>query len=246
MRHYVLFNPLKPEDLSLIKELTRKEIAQVWNSTCRYIRRQLLQKKAVNIGIGTFAVVSAKTTGADGKAMVVRKPIFKPCRFMKIFYKLKCAESRIPIETFIDPLDIEKIAAHIYFRPQIVEQCIHETLLLYAGGLLDNQDVEFFFKGIGILTVRRRVVTMNYYTDFLLDVDDTRNMREALLTNSKMMDMLAFNGKNRYTRISGNTFLTLPTLILRDPRRKAVCIKPRRDPQPWGMGGRKLSVLDRW
>lgn len=24
MRHYVLFNPLKPEDLSLIKELTRK------------------------------------------------------------------------------------------------------------------------------------------------------------------------------------------------------------------------------
>nr|XP_038027272.1 coiled-coil domain-containing protein 81-like [Anas platyrhynchos]XP_038027274.1 coiled-coil domain-containing protein 81-like [Anas platyrhynchos] len=222
MRHYVLFNPLKPEDLSLIKELTRKEIAQVWNSTCRYIRRQLLQKKAVNIGIGTFAVVSAKTTGADGKAMVVRKPIFKPCRFMKIFYKLKCAESRIPrltlflhgcflVETFIDPLDIEKIAAHIYFRPQIVEQCIHETLLLYAGGLLDNQDVEFFFKGIGILTVRRRVVTMNYYTDFLLDVDDTRNMREALLTNSKMMDMLAFNGKNRYTRISGNTFLTLPT-----------------------------------
>lgn len=50
----------------------------------------------MNIGIGTFAVVSAKTTGADGKAMVVRKPIFKPCRFMKIFYKLKCAESRIP------------------------------------------------------------------------------------------------------------------------------------------------------
>ncbi|XP_068523907.1 coiled-coil domain-containing protein 81-like [Anas acuta] len=255
MRHYVLFNPLKPEDLSLIKELTRKEIAQVWNSTSRYIRRQLLQKKAVNIGIGTFAVVSAKTTGADGKAMVVRKPIFKPCRFMKIFYKLKCAESRIPrltlflhgcflVETFIDPLDIEKIAAHIYFRPQIVEQCIHETLLLYAGGLLDNQDVEFFFKGIGILTVRRRVVTMNYYTDFLLDVDDTRNMREALLTNSKMMDMLAFDGKNRYTRISGNTFLTLPTLILRDPQRKAVCIKPRRDPQPWGMGGRRVSVLD--
>lgn len=52
--------------------------------------------QAVNIGIGTFAVVTANTTGADGKAMVVRKPIFKPCRFMKTFYKLKCAESRIP------------------------------------------------------------------------------------------------------------------------------------------------------
>ncbi|XP_066844154.1 uncharacterized protein [Anser cygnoides] len=176
--------------------------------------------------------------------MVVQKPVFKPCRFMKTFYKLKCAENEISIETPFAPLDFEQIASDIHFRPQIVEQCIHETLLLFAGALLDKKDVEFFFKGIGILTVRRKVVTMNFYTEFLLEVDDTDNMYEALLTDSKMTDMIASDGKNKYTRISGNSFITLPTLILQDPHCNPISIKPKRDPQPWGKGGRRVSVLD--
>ncbi|XP_066844540.1 apical junction molecule-like isoform X1 [Anser cygnoides] len=244
MKHYLLFSPLKPEELSLIKELTSKEICQVWDSTSKYIRRQLLRKQVVNIGIGTFAVVPADTTSADGKAMVVQKPVFKPCRFMMTFYKLKCAENEISIETPFAPLDFEQIASDIHFRPEIVEQCIHETLLLFAGALLDKKDVEFFFKGIGILTVRRKVVTMNFYTEFLLEVDDTDNMYEALLTDSKMTDMIASDGKNKYTRISGNSFITLPTLILQDPHCNPISIKPKRDPQPWGKGGRRVSVLD--
>ncbi|XP_040397392.1 uncharacterized protein LOC121061964 isoform X1 [Cygnus olor] len=244
MKHYLLFSPLKPEELPLIKELTSKEICQVWDSTSKYIRRQLLRKQAVNIGIGTFAVVPADTTSADGKAMVVQKPVFQPCRFMKTFYKLKCAENEISIETLVAPLDFGRIASDIRFRPQIVEQCIHETLLLFAGALLEEKDVEFFFKGIGILTVRRKVVTMNFYTEFLLEVDGTNNMYEALLTDSKMMDMIAFDGKNKYTRISGNSFITLPTLILQNPHCNPISIKPKRDPQPWGTGGRRVSVLD--
>lgn len=88
------------------------------------------------------------------------------------------------VETLVAPLDFERIASDIHFRPQIVEQCIHETLLLFAGALLEEKDVESFFKGIGILTVRRKAVTMNFYTEFLLEVDDTNNMYEALLTVS--------------------------------------------------------------
>ncbi|XP_040397575.1 uncharacterized protein LOC121062058 isoform X3 [Cygnus olor] len=172
MKHYLLFSPLKPEELSLIKELTSK------------------------------------------------------------------------VETLVAPLDFGQIASDIRFRPQIVEQCIHETLLLFAGALLEEKDVEFFFKGIGILTVRRKVVTMNFYTEFLLEVDGTNNMYEALLTDSKMMDMIAFDGKNKYTRISGNSFITLPTLILQNPHCNPISIKPKRDPQPWGTGGRRVSVLD--
>lgn len=54
-----------------------------------------LRFQAVNIGIGTFAVVPADSTSADGKAVVVQKPVFKPCRFMKTFYKLRCAGNEI-------------------------------------------------------------------------------------------------------------------------------------------------------
>ena len=87
-------------------------------------------------------------------------------------------------ETPIVPLDFEQIASDIHFRHQIVEQCIHETLLLFADALLDKKDVEFFFKDIGLLTVQRKVVAMYFNTEFLLELNDKDKMLKALLTVS--------------------------------------------------------------
>ncbi|NXX11377.1 CCD81 protein, partial [Podargus strigoides] len=122
------------------------EISRIWSSTTKYIRRQLLQKRAVEIGIGTFAVVPAHATVGEGKVLPVERPVFKVCRMLRTFYKLKCQKTKIPGETVSFPLDFESIAADIHFRPKIVEQCIHETLLFFAGVLHDNKEVEFTFK----------------------------------------------------------------------------------------------------
>lgn len=84
-------------------------------------------------------------------------------------------------ETPFVQLDFEEIAAEIHFRREIVEQCIHETLLFFAGALRDNKEVEFSFKGIGILAVRRKVVSMTFLDDCLLELDGTGNMPAALL-----------------------------------------------------------------
>lgn len=62
-----------------------------------------------------------------------------------------------------------------------MERCIHETLLFFAGALRDNKEVEFSFKGLGILAVRRKVVSMTFSDDCLLELDPTGNMLEALL-----------------------------------------------------------------
>lgn len=78
-------------------------------------------------------------------------------------------------------LDFGQIAAEIHFRPEIVERCTHETLLFFAGALRDNKEVEFSFKGIGILAVRRKVVSMTFFEDCLLELDATGNMLAALL-----------------------------------------------------------------
>lgn len=78
-------------------------------------------------------------------------------------------------------LDFGQIAAEIHFRPEIVERCIHETLLFFAGALRDNKEVEFCFKGIGILAVRRKAVSMTFFEDCLLELDATGNMLAALL-----------------------------------------------------------------
>ncbi|NWX47161.1 CCD81 protein, partial [Steatornis caripensis] len=143
---YLLFNALVPEQLPTLKELTTTEICKVWASASRYIRRQLLQKKVVEIGIGTFAVIQTCATLEQGKDLTVERPVFQPCRFLKTFYQLKCEETKILEEAPSIPLDFEQIAADIHFRQEIVEQCIHETLLFFAGTLRDNKEVEFSFK----------------------------------------------------------------------------------------------------
>ncbi|KFV45575.1 Coiled-coil domain-containing protein 81, partial [Tyto alba] len=146
MIKYLLVNPLGPEDLPTLKELTTREIQQVWAGTSRYIRSQLLQKKAVEIGIGTFAIVPVHATVGEDEVLPVERPVFQLSRFLKKFYSLKHAKTQIPDKTQFVQLDFKQIAAETHFRPEIVEQCVHETLLLFAEALQENKEVELSFK----------------------------------------------------------------------------------------------------
>ncbi|NXV71529.1 CCD81 protein, partial [Atlantisia rogersi] len=146
MMKYLLLNPLKPKDLATLRELSTSEICRVWAAASRYIRTQLLEKKAVDIGIGTFAVVLARAMVGEDKVFLVQRPVFQPCKFLKKFYKLKCAKCKIPDETPVIQLDYVQIATDIHFRLEMVERCIHETLLFFAEALLYKKEVEFTFK----------------------------------------------------------------------------------------------------
>lgn len=84
-------------------------------------------------------------------------------------------------ETPFVQLDFEQIGADIHFRREIVEQCIHETLLFFAAAIRDQREVEFSFRSVGILAVRRSVVSMTFFDDCLLELDATGNMQAALL-----------------------------------------------------------------
>ncbi|NXI60897.1 CCD81 protein, partial [Chloroceryle aenea] len=146
MLKYLLFRSLEPDDLPLLKELSTSEVCHVWKATSRYIYRQLLEKKAVDIGIGTFALVSAQATVGEDKVLPVERPVFQPCRIFRKFYHLKCKKAKIPDETPCVPLDFKHIAAQIHFCPETVEKCIHETLIFFAGAIRDMKEVEFSFK----------------------------------------------------------------------------------------------------
>ncbi|KAM4637649.1 coiled-coil domain-containing protein 81-like isoform 2-T5 [Amazona ochrocephala] len=136
---------------------------------------------AVDIGIGTFALVLVHAKVGEDKVLPVERPVFQLCRFMKKFYKLQCAKTKIPKETPFCQLDFQQIGADIHFRPEIVEQCIHETLLFFAGAIQDKREVEFSFRSVGILAVRRSVVSMTFFDNCLLELDTTGNMHTALL-----------------------------------------------------------------
>ncbi|XP_021237133.1 coiled-coil domain-containing protein 81-like [Numida meleagris] len=243
---YLLFTPLNPEELSLLKDLTTAEICKVWEATSKYIRRQLLEKRAVDIGIGSFAVVPTRAAAGPDGALEVDTPVFQLNQHVQTFYKLKDSKTKIPSQIFEHPLNFEEIAETIYFRTPIVEQCIHETLLFLAEALRGKKEVDFLFRRLGILSLRGRQVTMNFFDDCALELDATGNMLPALLGDSEMMNMIAFRGKNKFTRRSVDGCIVLPRLGLENSKtsQETTSVKPQRELQPWGGGARRVSVYD--
>mgnify|MGYP001855101388 FL=1 len=79
------------------------------------------------------------------------------------------------------PLNFQEIAETISFRVPIVEQCVHETLLFFAEAIRGKKEVDFFFKRLGILSLRGQEVIMNFFDDCVLQLDATGNMLPALL-----------------------------------------------------------------
>ncbi|NWS14254.1 CCD81 protein, partial [Pachyramphus minor] len=102
--------------------------------------------QAVEIGVGTFALVPVQVSMEEGTVLTVERPVFVENKHLRTFYNLECEETKIPDETPVVQLDFEEIAADTHFRREIVELCVHETLLCFAGALADNKEVEFSFK----------------------------------------------------------------------------------------------------
>ncbi|XP_017689050.1 PREDICTED: uncharacterized protein LOC108506487 [Lepidothrix coronata] len=73
---YMRYKPVGPGELPTLKELSNSEIWKIWSGASRYIHRQLLQKKAVEIGVGTFAIVPVHASVEEGKVLTVERPVF--------------------------------------------------------------------------------------------------------------------------------------------------------------------------
>nr|XP_032604203.2 uncharacterized protein LOC115495139 isoform X1 [Taeniopygia guttata] len=252
MQKYLLYNAVEPDELPILKELSTidiffPEICKVWSGMSRHIYRQLLKKKAVEIGIGSFAVIPSHANVAEGKVLPVERPMFIMSKTLKMFYNLESDETKIPDEMPVVQPDFEEIAAKTHFRQEVVEHCVQQTLLYFAEALRDNKEVEFTFRSIGILAVRAKVVSMIFFDSFLLEMDTTGNMLEALLEDPNMMTIVAFPGQNKFSRVSQDEVVMLPSFVAETPHQPSappVSLKPRRESAPWGGGYRRVSVLD--
>ncbi|NXM62701.1 CCD81 protein, partial [Illadopsis cleaveri] len=146
MQKYLLYNSVEAEELPTLRELNTIEICKIWSAMSRHIYKQLLQKKAVDIGVGSFAVVPAHATVAEGKVLPIERPMFILNKPLKLFYNLESEEAKIPDETPVVHPDFEAIAANTHFRHEILQHCVQETLLCFAEALRDNKEVEFSFR----------------------------------------------------------------------------------------------------
>ncbi|XP_031467513.1 uncharacterized protein LOC116241046 [Phasianus colchicus] len=87
---------------------------------------------------------------------------------------------------------------------------------------------------------------MNFFDDCVLKVDATGNMLPALLGDSEMLNMIAFKGKNNFTRCSEDGCIIIPRIEIEGSKtcRGTTSLKPQRQSQPWGEGARRVSVYD--
>ncbi|NWZ01514.1 CCD81 protein, partial [Loxia curvirostra] len=121
------------------------EICKIWSGMSRHIYKKLLKKKAVDIGVGSFAVVPVHANVEEG-TLPVERPMFIMSKTLKMFYNLEGDEAKIPDDIPVVQPNFEDIAAHTHFRHEIVEHCVQETLLYFAGALQQNKEVEFTFR----------------------------------------------------------------------------------------------------
>ncbi|XP_027489026.1 coiled-coil domain-containing protein 81-like, partial [Corapipo altera] len=96
MQNYLLSSSVGPEELPTLKELSNSEIWKIWSGASRYIHRQLLQKRAVETGVGTFAIVPVHASVEEGKVLTVERPVFIVNKHLRTFYNLECEETKIP------------------------------------------------------------------------------------------------------------------------------------------------------
>eukprot|EP00074_Homo_sapiens_P095444 XP_016873594.1 coiled-coil domain-containing protein 81 isoform X2 [Homo sapiens] len=74
------------------------------------------------------------------------------------------------------------------FNRDVVEGCVKETLLFLSRSISMKQNVEFTFKGIGVLMIRDSKVKMRFYKDFLCTMDGSGALAKALANRPGTVD----------------------------------------------------------
>lgn len=100
-----------------------------------------------------------------------------PYNFLLIpFYSILFPQGDIPVV----PLNFVMISLDGPFSRDTVEGCVKETLLYLSRIISIKQNVEFTFKGIGVLVIRDSKVKMRFYKDFLCTMDGSGTLMKAL------------------------------------------------------------------
>ncbi|XP_029424740.1 coiled-coil domain-containing protein 81 isoform X3 [Nannospalax galili] len=106
------------------------------------------------------------------------------CRHMLPTLPSLSQEGDIPIV----PLNFVMISLEGPFNRDTVEGCVKETLLFLSRSISVKQNVEFTFKGIGVLVIKDSKVKMRFYKDFLCTVDGSGTLTKALANRPGTVD----------------------------------------------------------
>ncbi|GAB0195727.1 C-factor-like [Grus japonensis] len=140
------------------------------------------QKGVRLLGIGTFYVLKDYTCTANNEVSIVRRPMFCMSKVVADECNLGYSEDDVPADVRVIPLRCEELSVCAQLPFTTVQCCVYETATSLFRAISKRQDTDFVFKAIGILSIRNREVTMRFFDDFLLAVDGSGKLPEALLS----------------------------------------------------------------
>ncbi|XP_052653330.1 coiled-coil domain-containing protein 81-like [Harpia harpyja] len=120
----------------------------------------------------------------NSEVLIVQRPMFHMSKVVADECNLSYAEEDAPADVTVVPLRCEELSVCAQLPFTTVQCCVYETVTSFFRATSKRQDTDFVFKSIGFLSIRNREVTMRFFDDFLLTVDGTGKLLEALLSVS--------------------------------------------------------------
>ncbi|XP_027521326.1 coiled-coil domain-containing protein 81-like isoform X4 [Corapipo altera] len=163
-------------------QLSTEEVVAIWDVVSVYILGQMKQDKGVLIpGLGTFAVVPEQVDGAE-EVYVVRRPVFQLDMDVSCLRELMFPTVMIPGDIEIAPLDYWWLSQTTSLPPDILRDCVEETVLLYSFQLRDRQRLAFAFGDIGVLSCQDNVLCMQFHRSCVKKLENWDTWVALLLT----------------------------------------------------------------
>ncbi|XP_003468626.2 coiled-coil domain-containing protein 81 [Cavia porcellus] len=177
--------------LPTLPSLSQEEVSTIWENVSEFVARQLTLHKGVQIPrLGTFTFTRQKLDMGSNKFILIQRPVFILAEKLVQIHGLKQNKVYSPGDIPVIPLNFVMISLESPFTRDTVEGCVKETLLFMSRSISKKKNVEFTFKGIGILLIRDSKVKMKFYKDFLCTVDGSGTLMQALANRPGTVDSI--------------------------------------------------------
>ncbi|XP_014645881.1 PREDICTED: coiled-coil domain-containing protein 81 isoform X2 [Ceratotherium simum simum] len=217
--------------LPTLPSLSQEEVSTIWGNVSEFVERQLSLHKGVQIpGLGTFTFMRQKLEVGNKKFILIQRPIFIMAEKLVQIHALKQNKVYTPGDIPIVPLNFVMISLEGPFNRDTVEGCVKETLLFLSRSISVKQNVEFTFKGIGVLVIRDGRVKMRFYKDFLCTMDGSGALAKALANRPGTVDSVLSSREALGKR--PNSVLAFPSLSSPDCLKNDNEMKPKISPAP--------------
>ncbi|XP_048643902.1 coiled-coil domain-containing protein 81 isoform X1 [Marmota marmota marmota] len=179
---------LSRQVLPTLPLLSQEEVSTIWGNVSEFVERQLALHKGVRIsGFGTFTFTSQKLEMGN-KFILIQRPVFIMAEKLLQTHGLSQNKVYSPGDIPVVPLNFIMISLESPFNRDTVEGCVKETILFLSRSISIKKNVEFTFKGIGVLVIKDGKVKMKFYKDFLCNMDGSGTLIKALANRPNTVD----------------------------------------------------------